>query len=146
MTSSPDPPGTRPAPGGVGLKDVAKHAGVSVTTVSNVLNGTNRISTTTRERVLASVRELGYVRNAAAQQLRTGTSATVGIIVPDGSNPFYSGVIRGAEDAAAVRAKCCQVHVVSSGKLCNESARGKGDGNRLLEWDGAVGLHPPRPD
>ena len=103
MTSNLDPPGARSAPGGVGLKDVAKHAGVSVTTVSNVLNGTNRISAATRERVLASVHELGYVRNAAAQQLRTGTSATVGIIVPDGSNPFYSGVIRGAEDAAAER-------------------------------------------
>ena len=103
MTSSPDPKPARPAPGGVGLKDVAKHAGVSVTTVSNVLNGTNRISAATRERVLASVHELGYIRNAAAQQLRTGTSATVGIIVPDGSNPFYSGVVRGAEDAAAER-------------------------------------------
>jgi LacI family transcriptional regulator len=102
MTSSAEPP-VRATPGGVGLKDVAKHAGVSVTTVSNVLNGTNRISASTRERVLASVRELGYVRNAAAQQLRTGTSATVGIIVPDGSNPFYSGVTRGAEDAAAER-------------------------------------------
>jgi LacI family transcriptional regulator len=103
MTSSPESPRRRSAPGGVGLKEVAKHAGVSVTTVSNVLNSTNRISAATRERVLASVEELGYVRNAAAQQLRRGTSATVGVIIPDASNPFYSGVVRGAEDAAADR-------------------------------------------
>jgi LacI family transcriptional regulator len=103
MTKSPEPPTSRTPPADVGLKDVAKHAGVSVTTVSNVINSTNRISPRTRERVLASIRELGYVRNAAAQQLRRGTSATVGLIVPDGSNPFYSGVSRGAEDAAAER-------------------------------------------
>src|ERR687886_1313854 len=98
MRNSPDPPTSRTPPADVSLKDVAKHAGVSVTTVSNVINSTNRISPRTRERVLASIRELGYVRNAAAQQLRRGTSATVGLIVPDGGNPFYSGVTRGAED------------------------------------------------
>jgi LacI family transcriptional regulator len=103
MTSGPDRPEARAVPGAVGMKDVAKHAGVSVTTVSNVLNATNRISAGTRERVLASVRELGYVRNAAAHQLRSGRSTTVGLIVPEGGNPFYSGVTRGAEDAAAER-------------------------------------------
>ena len=87
MTSNLDPPGARSAPGGVGLKDVAKHAGVPVTTVSNVLNGTNRISAATRERVLASVHELGYVRNAAAQQLRTG-------LVPPWESSFPTAVTR----------------------------------------------------
>lgn len=92
--------GRQPRLGSVGIKDVARHAGVSVTTVSNVLNSTNRISNTTRERVKASIRELGYVRNAAAHQLRAGSSTTIGLIVPDGSNPFYSAIARGAEDAA----------------------------------------------
>lgn len=87
----------------VGIKDVARHAGVSVTTVSNVLNSTNRISPATRRRVQASIQELGYVRNAAAHQLRAGSSTTIGLIVPDGSNPFYSAIARGAEDAALAR-------------------------------------------
>lgn len=99
--------GTRPrrstASRTVGIKDVARHAGVSVTTVSNVLNSTNRISKGTRQRVLAAVKELGYVRNAAAHQLRAGSSTTIGLIVPDGSNPFYSAIARGAEDAALER-------------------------------------------
>jgi len=84
----------------VSIRDVAALAGVSVTTVSNVLNSTNRISDATRERVQRAIRELGYVRNAAAHQLRAGSSATIGLIVPDGSNPFYAQIARGAEDAA----------------------------------------------
>lgn len=87
----------------VRIKDVARHAGVSVTTVSNVLNQTNRISQRTQDRVHAAIRELGYVRNAAAQQLRVGRSDTIGLIVPDGSNPFYAAIARGAEDAAQER-------------------------------------------
>jgi LacI family transcriptional regulator len=96
-------PEAQPRLGTVGIKDVARHAGVSVTTVSNVLNSTNRISDATRDRVRASIRELGYVRNAAAHQLRAGNSTTIGLIVPDGSNPFYSAIARGAEDAALER-------------------------------------------
>lgn len=84
----------------VSMKDVARHAGVSVTTVSNVLNGTNRLSASTRQRVLDSVKTLGYVRNSAAHQLRKGHSNTVGLILSDASNPFYSAIARGAEDAA----------------------------------------------
>lgn len=84
----------------VSIRDVAERAGVSVTTVSNVLNSTNRISDATRERVRRAIHELGYVRNAAAHQLRAGSSATIGLIVPDGSNPFYAAIARGAEDAA----------------------------------------------
>jgi LacI family transcriptional regulator len=99
-TTPSQSPERQPKLGSVGIKDVAKHAGVSVTTVSNVLNSTNRISLGTRERVRASIRELGYVRNAAAHQLRAGSSTTIGLIVPDGTNPFYSSIARGAEDAA----------------------------------------------
>jgi LacI family transcriptional regulator len=100
---SPELPERLAKHGSVGIKDVARHAGVSVTTVSNVLNSTNRISSRTRDRVRASIRELGYVRNAAAHQLRAGSSTTIGLIVPDGSNPFYAAIARGAEDAAVER-------------------------------------------
>ena len=87
-------------PGAVRIKDVAKHAGVSVTTVSNVLNDWGRTSEATRKRVLESVEALGYVRNAAAWQLRAGRSRTIGLIVQDADNPFYTAVARGAEDHA----------------------------------------------
>ncbi len=97
--ASPVPAG-QPKLRSVGIKDVAQHAGVSVTTVSNVLNSTNRISHSTRERVRASIEALGYVRNAAAHQLRAGTSTTIGLILPGGNNPFYSAIAQGAEDAA----------------------------------------------
>lgn len=94
---------TRVTGGSVRIKDVASHAGVSPTTVSNVLNATNRISEETQRRVLDSVRELGYVRNTIARQLRAGTSTTIGMVVPDGGNPFYSAIARGVEDAALER-------------------------------------------
>jgi len=82
------------------MKDVARHAGVSVTTVSNVLNNTNRLSQATRARVQASIEALGYVRNSAAQQLRRGSSDTIGLVLADAANPFYSSVALGVEDAA----------------------------------------------
>jgi LacI family transcriptional regulator len=85
---------------GVRIKDVAKHAGVSVTTVSNVLNEWGRTSEATRKRVLESIEHLGYVRNAAAWQLRAGYSTTIGLIVQDADNPFYTAMARGAEDRA----------------------------------------------
>ncbi|MGO2822388.1 MAG: LacI family DNA-binding transcriptional regulator, partial [Brachybacterium tyrofermentans] len=63
------------------MKDVARHANVSVGTVSNVLNRPDIVSTDRRERVEAAIAELGYVRNDAARQLKLGQSRTVGAIV-----------------------------------------------------------------
>ena len=83
------------------VKDVANHAGVAVGTVSNVLNYPDRVSLKTRSRVLASISELGFVRNDLARQLRAGQSRTVGLIVLDIGNPFFSSVSRAAEEAAA---------------------------------------------
>lgn len=100
MVDDPSTASPTPRARAASIKDVAVRAGVSVTTVSNVLNSTNRISEATRERVRRAIDELGYVRNAAAHQLRAGSSATIGLIVPDGSNPFYAAIARGAEDAA----------------------------------------------
>ncbi|MFC8304481.1 LacI family DNA-binding transcriptional regulator [Specibacter sp. NPDC057265] len=83
------------------IKDVANHAGVAVGTVSNVLNYPDRVAPKTRSRVMDSISELGFVRNDVARQLRAGQSRTIGLIVLDIGNPFFSSVSRAAEDAAA---------------------------------------------
>jgi len=85
---------------GVGIKDVARRAGVSVGTVSNVLNRPDRVSADTVARVRAAIDELGFVRNDAARQLRIGHSSTIALVVLDVSNPFFAELARGAEDAA----------------------------------------------
>lgn len=82
------------------IRDVAQRAGVSVGTVSNVLNRPDEVSADSVERVSRAIEELGYVRNDAARKLRAGVSTTVGFVVLDGQNPFYNDVVRGAEDEA----------------------------------------------
>lgn len=83
------------------IRDVAQLAGVSVGTVSNVLNRPDEVSSDSVVRVNAAIEQLGYVRNEAARALRAGVSATVGFVVLDGQNPFYNDVVRGAEDEAS---------------------------------------------
>lgn len=85
----------------VSVVDVARRAGVSVGTVSNVLNRPDRVSPATRDRVLAAIEELGFVRNEAARQLRAGRSRTIGLIVLDVRNPFFTDLAAGVEAAAA---------------------------------------------
>lgn len=85
------------------IKDVANHARVAVGTVSNVLNYPDRVSQRTKDRVLQAIDELGFVRNDAARQLRAGHSRTIGLIVLDVGNPFFTSVVRAAEDAAALQ-------------------------------------------
>ncbi|MFU8874416.1 LacI family DNA-binding transcriptional regulator [Micromonospora sp. SL4-19] len=79
------------------IKEVAAHAGVSLGTVSNVLNRPNAVAPATRQRVLDAIAELGYVRNDSARQLRAGQSRTIAIVVLDVANPFFTDVVRGAE-------------------------------------------------
>lgn len=83
------------------IRDVAQRAGVSVGTVSNVLNKPDEVSPESLARVQKAIDELGYVRNDAARQLRAGVSSTVGFVVLDGQNPFFNEVVRGAEDEAS---------------------------------------------
>ncbi len=83
------------------IRDVAERAGVSVGTVSNVLNNPAKVSPKSVERVQNAIEELGYVRNDAARQLRAGRSTTIGLVVLDVRNPFFTDVARGAEDEAA---------------------------------------------
>lgn len=83
------------------VKDVAALAGVSLGTVSNAINRPDRVSPTTLGRVNSAIEKLGYVRNDAARQLRAGHSHSIGLIVLDATNPFFTDVSAGAEDRAA---------------------------------------------
>ena len=82
------------------IRDVAKKAGVSVATVSHVINGTRKVAPETEARVRRAMEELGYQPNAIAQSLRKRTTYAVGILVSDITNPFFATLVRGAEDAA----------------------------------------------
>src|SRR5918993_1415213 len=84
----------------VGVKDVAAAANVSLGTVSNVLNRPHRVSAATRERVETAMRELGFVRNESARQLRAGQSRTLAYVMLDATNPFFTDVAQGIEDVA----------------------------------------------
>ncbi|MET4703314.1 LacI family DNA-binding transcriptional regulator [Frigoribacterium sp. UYMn621] len=83
------------------VKDVAAVAGVSVGTVSNVMNRPEKVSLAVATRVQAAIDQLGFVRNDAARQLRAGRSSTIGLVVLDVRNPFFTDLARGAEDRAA---------------------------------------------
>jgi LacI family transcriptional regulator len=85
----------------VSVRDVAQRAGVSVGTVSNVMNRPDKVSPSTIESVQRAIAELGFVRNDAARQLRAGRSRAVGLIILDVGNPFFAELARGAEDQAA---------------------------------------------
>ena len=84
----------------VGIKEVARVAGVSVGTVSNVLNRPETVGEETRVRVQSVISRLGYVRSESARQLRAGSSRIVAVLVLDIRNPFFVDVASGAEQAA----------------------------------------------
>ncbi|MEU6153236.1 substrate-binding domain-containing protein [Actinosynnema sp. NPDC047251] len=83
------------------IRDVASRANVSVGTVSNVLNRPEVVAPATRDRVLGAIVELGFVRNDAARQLRSGTPRAIGLVVLDVGNPFFTDVARGVENTAS---------------------------------------------
>jgi LacI family transcriptional regulator len=85
----------------LGIKAVAARAGVSVGTVSKVLNQPESVRETTRDKVNAAISEIGYVRNESARQLRAGRSRTIGLVVLDVANPFFTDVARGVENEAS---------------------------------------------
>jgi LacI family transcriptional regulator len=82
----------------VTLRDVAAHAGVSPKTVSNVVNNWPYISDATRQKVQRAIDELGFRPDGLASSLRTGRSKTIGVVIPDITNPFFGQVVRGCED------------------------------------------------
>lgn len=82
------------------IVEVAKRASVSIATVSNVIRGTKRVSPDLQERVKAAIRELDYSPNAIARGLKVKQTRMLGMVLPDITNPFFPGIIRGAEDTA----------------------------------------------
>jgi LacI family transcriptional regulator len=86
--------------GRVTMSDVAREAGVSLMTVSRVINNKGEISPATRQRVLDIIERLDYRPSSIARGLVTKRTATLGLVVPDIANPFFSEVARGAEHTA----------------------------------------------
>ncbi|MEQ2129025.1 LacI family DNA-binding transcriptional regulator [Caldanaerobacter subterraneus KAk] len=87
----------------VTIKDIARLANVSVTTVSRVINNKPEgVSEETRQKILKLVKELGYQPNAIARGLVTKKTKTIGLIIPDISNPFFPDIARGVEDSAHI--------------------------------------------
>jgi LacI family transcriptional regulator len=81
------------------MNDVARVADVSIATVSHVINGTRFVSAQRVERVHAAMQELGYTPDATARSLRVGRTDTLGLVVPDNSNPFFAALARWIEEA-----------------------------------------------
>ena len=84
----------------ISLRDIAKKAGVSVGTASNVLNRPGIVAPETAKRVHQVIEEMGYNPNGYVKQMSAGHSRTLGLVVPNVSNPFFAEVARGVEDAA----------------------------------------------
>ncbi len=80
------------------IREIAARSKVSTATVSHVINNTSNVTPECRERVLRAIRELKYQPNAIARSLRTKQTHTVGMVIPDITNPFFPGLVRGAED------------------------------------------------
>src|SRR5260370_3311980 len=85
----------------VTIKDVAIHASVSVATVSAVMNKNKYVSPELAQRVHESITALSYKRNSFAHGLKTQVSYSIGLIVPDITNPFFTNIARGVEDVAS---------------------------------------------
>ena len=83
------------------MKDVAKHAEVSVATVSHVINNTRFVSEETRKKVMDSIEVLGYVPDPTARSFKTGRKNLIGIVVPDIANPVWAIIIEEAESVLA---------------------------------------------
>ena len=86
----------------VSIKDVAREAGVSIATVSRVLNDIDVVNEETKKKVLDAIKDLGYRPNIVARSLKTQRTKTIGILVPDISSQVYPEIVRGAEDVANI--------------------------------------------
>ncbi|ACV59290.1 transcriptional regulator, LacI family [Alicyclobacillus acidocaldarius subsp. acidocaldarius DSM 446] len=84
----------------VTIRDVARKAGVSVSTVSRVINGSGYVGEDTERKVLLAMKELNYQPNRIARGLVSRRTSTIGLLIPDVANPFFSEMARGVEDAA----------------------------------------------
>ncbi|WP_077624504.1 LacI family DNA-binding transcriptional regulator [Sediminibacillus massiliensis] len=99
------------------IKDVAKHADVSIATVSRILNSQTGYSEKTKQKVLNSIKELGYQPNAVARGLINKKTQTIGVLFPDVSSMLSSAILKGIEDAAH--------NLGHSVIVCHTASRGK---------------------
>ena len=88
------------------IKDVAAIAGVSFTTVSHVVNNTRPVSADVRSKVELAIRQLNYVPSAVARSLKARSTATIGLVVPNSTNPYFAEMARGIEDGCARNGYC----------------------------------------
>jgi len=79
------------------IKDIGKKAGVSISTVSRVINKTYPVRKEVAEKVQQTIQELNYTPDLMAKSLKTGKTSTIGLIIPDISNPFFASLVKGAE-------------------------------------------------
>lgn len=85
------------------IRDVARVAGLSVASISRVLNGHNHVHPDTRQKVIEAMDALGYMPNAAARSLSTAKSHAIGVVLPDLHGEFFSELVRGMDKAASER-------------------------------------------
>ena len=125
------------------IQDVARSAGVSTATVSRVLSAPELVAEGTRQKVMTAVNALGYAPNMAAKMLRTLRTEKILVTVPDISNPFFSQVIRGVEQAAQAAG-----YSVLLGDTRHEAEREEryGEMLRRKEADGLIFLGHRLPD
>ena len=114
------------------IKEVARRAGVSVGTVSNVLNRPDMVAPARRQRVLDVIDKLGFVGNESARQLRAGRSRTIGMVVIDVANPFFTDVARGAESVTDDNNS--MLMLCSSGEDRNESSATSRCSSSCASW------------
>ena len=109
------------------MRDVASIAGVSVKTVSRVVNGERGVRPVTAARVDAAIQRLGFTRNDIASSLRRGRAGALGLVIEDVANPFYSAIARAVEDAAEARG-----HILITGSCEEDPTRERQLALRLL--------------
>src|SRR5918992_2051073 len=124
------------------IKDVAAAAGVGVATVSRVLSGTGSVSPRTRDRVLAAARELDYRPSALGRSLKLQRTGSIGLLIPDVTDPFCAGLAAGVLECA----RSLGEHVILDASL-DDPAREAEVVDRLVEQrvDGVIAL-PARAD
>ena len=116
------------------VKDIAAAVGVSVATVSNVLNGRPNVGRVNRQKVLRAAKRLGYRPNRAAQAMRTGRTRAIGLVLPDLTNPFFPELAQAVENTA--RGLGLLVCLVDS----QGRAAGEADGFALLMQHAVDGI------
>jgi LacI family transcriptional regulator len=124
------------------MRDVASTAGVSLKTVSRVVNGEAGVRTDTAARVEAAIARLGFSRNDLARSLRHGRANALGLVIEDVANPFYSVIVRSVEDAAHARS-----HILITGSCEEDPERERELVLRLLRrWVDALLIVPAGSD